>query len=995
MKAKKKKKKINLLKIFGKKVNNKLIEKNNQNGKKSVKKRKRNNVKYKGKNCTKKKDKPKRKLWKRLLTFILIMGIAGVLAVATFLGYVVLSSPKFDEDAFKVNDQTVLYDSQGNVIATLGIEKRESVTYADLPQVLIDAIVATEDSKFFQHNGVDLLRFTKATIQQLVGQDAGGASTLTMQVAKNNLTKQGKIEKNIVEKIVRKFQDVYLAVFKIEKVYSKEEIFEFYVNSYYLGGSAYGVQAASEYYFDKDVSELTLPEASLIAGLFQSPGSDDPFKDIDAATSRRNIVLRLMERHGYITSDEANIAKNISIDSLLNKSKQDADFSGFIDTVVTEVTDLTGLNPYSTPMKVYTTMNRKIQTGIDNILNGNTSYKWKDKYVQAGIAIIDSKTGAIAAIGAGRDRINGINYATQAKRQPGSTAKPIFAYGPVIESKNASSYSLYNDEKWGYTNGPNVNNWDGKYKGLVTMRYALQYSRNVPAIKAYQEAGNKNVHKFAYGLGLDVSLNSSSENYKILKTGIDNTVNEAYAIGGVAEGFTPLEMAAAYAAFSNGGYYTEPYSVTKIEFRTNGEVQEFKATKKRVMKDSTAYIINNILESAVKAGFSGGANVSGSHVAAKTGTSNYDDATMKKYKLPGDAVNDLWTVAYTPDYSISVWYGYGGALTKESVKNKAYNTSGTPKDNLMKAVMKYIPKNTSGWKKPSSVVSSEVELGTWPAQLPSENTPSNLVRTEYFVRGTEPTDVSNRFTTLNDVTNLTVNTSNNVATLTWEHTTPNIFTDEYLNEYFGQSVFGNGTSKFIETMKGFQLPNIYVHGGSTVKFSYGNLGFGIYKKELDGTLTLLGFTTNKSYVYPYYSDTTLVVKAEYANFKSNASSGMSIEIKNNNIPVSPPNPPSSSGLSSSSNTKKLIINLDTYNVEASVGSYVEHGVSKLYYGVLDVKNSSTIKYQLINNQTVTEYNTTTDLAAAVNALPAGNYKITYIANYLGNEATASKKVTLK
>lgn len=977
IKKKKKKTKINLLKSFTKDVNQK-ISTNETNKNSKINKKKQVNKKKNHKNRSKKNKKPKRKLWKKILTFILIMGIIGVLSIAVFLGYVVFSSPKFDEDAFKVNDQTVVYDVKGQVITTLGVEKRESITYGDLPQVLIDAIVATEDSKFFQHNGVDLLRFTKATVQQLIGQDAGGASTLTMQVAKNNLTKQGKIEKNIIEKIVRKFQDVYLAVFKIEKIYSKEEIFEFYVNSYYLGGSSYGVQAASEYYFDKDVSELTLPEASLIAGLFQSPGVDNPFKDIEAATNRRNIVLTLMVRHNYITEEEADYAKNIDIKSLLTTKKEENNFQGFVDTVVAEVDDLTGLNPYTTPMKIYTTMERSIQAGIDKILNGQTSYKWKDKYVQTGIAIINSETGAIAAVGAGRNRtgVNSFNYATQARRQPGSTAKPIFAYGPAIESTNASSYNLYYDEKWGYTGGPNVNNWDGKYKGLVTMRYALQYSRNIPAIKAYQQTGTKNVHKFANSLGLDVALNESSDNYKI--RGVDNIINEAYSIGGVNEGFTPLEMAAAYSAFSNGGYYTEPYSVTKIEFRTTGEVKEYKHTKKRVMKDSTAYIMNNILESAVTAGFSGGANVSGSHVAAKTGTSNFDDATMKKYKLPGAAVNDLWTVAYTPDYSISVWYGYD--LTKENVKNKAYNTSGTPKDNLTKAVMKYIPKNSKGWKKPSSVVSSQVELGTWPAQLPSNNTPENLIRNEYFVRGTEPSEPSNRFSNLPDVTGVNVTQNSNIATITWNYETPTIFTDEYLNEYYSQSVFGKGTKTLVETVKGYKLPNIYVHGGSAIKFSYGEIGYGIYKKELDGTLTLVAFTKENTYNYPCYQNTTLVIKAEHSSYKTNASPGISIEIQ----PQTTVEP-----------TQKLSIILDKYSEEVLVGTYNDLGIKSLYYGVLDVKNQATIKYQLTVDTTMTEYQTQQELNNAVNALPIGTYKITYIAKYLTSEVSANKTLTIK
>lgn len=970
----KKKKKIKVLKVLSKQH-----EKNKANVKSTnIKKKKKDNTKKKKSN----KKQPKRKLWKKIVTALLILGILGVLAIAVFLGYIVLSSPKFDTEAFKVNDQTVIYDIDGQIIATLGTQKRESITYDELPQVLIDAIVATEDSKFFQHNGVDLLRFTKATLQQLLGQNAGGASTLTMQVAKNNLTQQGKFEENKIEKVIRKFHDVYLAVFKIEKKYSKEKIFEFYVNSYYLGGSSYGVQAASKYYFDKDVSELTLPEAALIAGLFQSPGLDNPYYDIEAATKRREIVLKLMERHEYITKEEADYARSISIESLLKKQKEENNYQGYVDTVVSEVHDLTGFNAYTTPMKIYTTMERSIQSGIDAILNGKTSYKWKNATVQAGIAIINSKTGAIAAVGAGRNRtgINTFNYATQAYRQPGSTAKPIFAYGPAIESNNFSTYNLFYDEKWGYTSGPNVNNWDGKYKELVTLRYALQYSRNVPAIKAYQQAGNKNVHKFAYSLGLNVSLNSASENYKILATGVDNTVNEAYAIGGVAEGFTPLEMAAAYATFSNGGFYTQPYTVTKIEYRTTGEIKEFKYKKTRVMKDSTAYLMNNVLESAVRSGFSGGANVSGSHVAAKTGTSNYHDDIMKKFNLPGDAVNDLWTVAYTPDYSISVWYGYGEALTKERVKNKAYNTSGTPKDQLTAAVMKYIPKNSKGWNKPSSVVTSQVELGTWPAMLPSANTPTNLIATEYFVRGTEPSETSNRFNQLDDIKNINTTTLGNEVTITWQYDTPTIFTDTYLNTYYSQSAFGNGTSKLVESMKNYKLPGIYTSGSKRKTFSYGNLGFGIYKKEADETLTLIGFTTENTYKYTPYVDTTLVIKAEHETFKTNASAGISIELKGTYI---------------SDPTKRLILVLEKDNVITTVGNYTDYNIRSLYYGLEDVRTTATIRYQIkSNNGPLINCQTQEKLKEEINKLPVGNYQVVFIAKYLNQETTVTQNITI-
>lgn len=945
--------------------NNKNDTKNTKNSK-NVKNDNRNKVKSKNtRNSKKNGSKKKRSLWKKILTVLLILGIIGILSIAAFFVYIAVTSPKFDEEAFNVKDQTVIYDINGEIIAKLGSQNRESVTYEQLPQVLIDAIIATEDSRFFQHNGVDLPRFLKATAYQLVGKEAGGASTLTMQVVKNNLTKKETVETNMIQKIVRKFQDVYLSVFKVEKEYTKEEIIELYVNNYGLGSSVYGVEEASKYYFGKSVSELTLPEASLIAGLFQAPNRHNPYKNIESATNRRNTVLNLMVRHGYITEEEAEMTKEISIESLLVGTEDKTEYQGFVDTVIEEVIDLTDQNPVVVPMKVYTTMEKSIQDGINAILE-NDKWYWKDDKVQAGIAIVNVETGAIAAVGAGRNRTGErtFNYATGAYKQPGSTAKPIFAYGAGFENNNFSTYTLFTDEPWSYTNGPSINNWDGTFQGVITTRQALQVSRNIPALKAYQQIGSKKIQQFAYNLGLDVSLNKNSENYRVLNenTGLDNTINEAYSIGGVAEGFTPMQMAAAYSGFASGGYYTEPYSVTKIEFRETGDVIEYKPTKTRVMKDSTAYLMNNILESAVQYGFDGGAKVSGSHVAAKTGTTNFSDSDMERYNLPSNAVNDLWTIAYTTKYSVAVWYGY------EKASSTTYNTSsGGYKEGLVRDIMTYIPKDTRGWTQPSSVVASQVEIGTWPAKLPSEYTPSNLITTEYFIRGTQPTEVSERFEKLNDVTNVNVKTNGNTATITWNYTTPTVLTDEYINNYFKQSVFGNSTQNLIKEREKYNNNTL------------GKIGFAIYKENTDGTLELLGYTNEQSYSYTGYESITLIIKAQHQKFKSNESSGTKVNIT----------------LSGGSNESLMATLEGKSTINTNVGSYIESGIKNIYYGSTPVTNLANIRYQIINNNEINEYSNQKDLETAINLLPAGTYKINYIISYKGKELTKNRTVTLR
>lgn len=888
-----------------------------------------------------KSTKKKKTFLKKLLIVLISLGILVVFAAMAFLIYIVVSTAKFDPEALKSKDQTVVYDINNEVIATLGSEKRESVTYDKLPQVLVDAIIATEDSRFFEHNGVDSARFLKATFGHLGGNSsAGGASTLTMQVVKNNLTSTER-------SIIRKFKDMYLSVFYLEKKYTKEEIIELYVNDSLLGGSVFGVGEAAEYYFGKSVSELSLPEASLLAGMFQSPNGYNPYKYPEKAEKRRQTVLNLMVRHGYITKEEANIAASIPVESLLVDKKEEVDYQGYIDTVVSEVEKETDQNPYVVPMKIYTTMEKSIQDGINNVLSGNV-VTWENDAVQSGIAVVNAETGAIAAVGAGRNREgkSTYNYATQSKRQPGSTAKPLFDYGPGFEYNNFSTYTLFNDEPWSYTGGNQIGNWDGSYMGLITLRTALAQSRNIPALKAFQQVSKKNINTFVTSLGIEPEYEN-------------NVLTENHAIGGFT-GVSPLQMAAAYSAFASMGYYTEPYSVTKIEYRSTGEVKEFKHEKTKVMSDSTAYLMNNVLEYATNYGFSGGAKVTGSHVATKTGTSNFDEATLKAKGLPYNAVNDLWTVSYTSKYSVALWYGYDPA-TKEH-----YNTNNSPKGTIMSAVMSYIPKDTTGWTMPSSVVSATIENGTWPAKLASEYTPADLILTEYFKKGTQPTEVSERFSQLDNVTNLKASTGRNSITLSWKYTTPKILDQSYLKEYFSQSVFGNGSTA--------QLNARLAYNQNTL----GGQGFGIYVKTSSGDMTRVAYTTDTTYTLNTSNfddkNLTIIVKAEYANYKANASSGTQVSGTTNNT------------------EEKTNVNVTVpSNYTTSPGSYTESGLKVTANGK-DVTDDCEITYTVVGRNSFTS---SSELENYMNKLEVGDYTIKYTIIYNGKTYSKNKNVTIE
>ena len=635
-----------------------------------------------------------------------------------FMYFIYLDAPEFNTDLLYKQESSNIYDAKGNLIATIGTEKRQLVEYEELPQVLIDAIIATEDARFFEHNGVDLPRFIMASYGYFVGDNAGGASTLTMQISKNTFT---NTESHGIEGIIRKFTDIYMAVFKIEKDYTKEEIMEFYVNAPYLGGGTYGVQMASKTYFGKDVSNLNLVEAAMIAGMFQAPGDYDPYVNPDKTNTRKNEVINLMLRHGKITEAEAEVAKKVDIQDLLKKQSSGVNkYQGFIDTVVQEVIDRTGNNPYEVSMDIYSTMVKSKQDVVNNFYN---KHKFKDKKVQVGIGIIDNKTGAIIAVGAGRFKKSemSLNYATQISRHPGSTAKPLFDYGPGIEYKNWSTYTPFVDKPVKYTGGGTMHNVDNRYQGFLTLEQCLVRSRNTCALQAFQAVSNNKINKFVTSLGITPEYLGNSK-----------YINEAHSIGGFT-GVSPVQLAAAYSAFGNGGYYTEPHSITKIVYKTGSEevVEEFNFEKKRVMKETTAYMIAYMLKKVTNRGV----KVKGTDISTKTGTSSYDSKILKKLGLSSNVIQDAWTVTFSPDYSVAIWYGYD-KLTK-----KTYNTSNhawSERVKIQKEIVNKVMEKNHKFKRPKGIVVSKVVVGTNPPRLPSGSTPSSKVQTHLFIKGTEP-----------------------------------------------------------------------------------------------------------------------------------------------------------------------------------------------------------------------------------------------------------------
>ena len=807
------------------------------------------------------KNKPKKKkIVNTILIIVLSIGILVMLLGIVFMIYIAISSnPKFDAEKLDSSEPTVLYNIDNEEFAKLGSEMRDKVTYDELPEVLVDAIVATEDSRFFQHNGFDAPRFLRASIGQVFGNsDAGGASTLSMQVVKNSLT--SSIATGL-DGVIRKFQDIYLSIFKLEKNYTKEQIIEFYVNNHNLGGNVYGVSQAARVYFNKDVGDLNLAEASIIAGMFQAPNAYRPTNEdnIEAVTKRRDTVLYLMERHGYITKEERDIASNISIESLVNYNAEadtsgNSEYQGYIDTVVAEVEEKVGKNPYTTSMKIYTNLDTEKQDGLNRVMNGE-GYNWINDVIQSGVAVLDSETGKILAVGAGRNKtgVNQFNYATDMVRQPGSTAKPLFDYGPLIEYNNASTfgyndgndnYKMFVDEPYSYSNGQQINNWDGKFMGNMTTRRALSLSRNIPALKAFQQVDNKKIIEFVQKLGIEPEI----ENGKI---------HEAHALGAF-DGVNPLQMAAAYSAFSNGGYYNEPYSVSKVIINASGEEYTHESKKTKAMEDSTAYMITSMLDDTSITG--GGAM---ENIAMKTGTTNFDENYRKQLGMADDAIRDSWVIGYTTKTTIAMWYGYKDT-NADSVAQGYYchNLAGTvQRDRLFTAIANEVfEKNKEEFKMPDSVVRVPLVAGSSTARIAGTGYSGSILY-EYFKKDHEPKG-SAETSNLATPTGLTASYSNGSVHLSWNAVNP----------------------------------------GSTDS-SYGDFGYNVYFNN-----TLLGFTTNTSYTVnnpsnPYGTYKVVATFKKYDGLNSQAAT-YTLEKQSANLSI-----------------KASAINVETFNI-SDITKYV-------------------------------------------------------------------------
>lgn len=709
------------------------------------------------------KEKPKtikekmKRFFKRFFITMTVLGLLGGVFGVVLFKELTKDTPKLDVSLIYGDELSVIYDKDGNVISEFGTEKRSWIEYEDISQTLIDAFIATEDSNFFKHKGVDLKRLAVAMINNVIYKDDQGASTITQQLIKQtHLTSAKTFE--------RKAQEMVLS-WQLEKALSKEEIIEAYLNFSYFGAGLYGVEKAAQYYFGVSASEVDLAQASTLAGLVQRPEAYRPDKNPELAEGRREIVLKLMVRHGYITGAEMKEVLAQPLEEILHCEAlaidNQAKYQSFIDVVLTEVEEKYGLDPRD-GLEIYTTMDASSQELLYDLQHPDLSKEYEIYWpseMQSGIVLMDTQTGEVRAIGGGYKEDNlqrSYNLATQLKRQPGSTAKPIFAFGPAIEYLDWGSGTNVNDELYTYQDGKGIiiHNYTQEYQGRMTIRHALNKSLNVPAVKAFNQVGATRVETFAKGLGFSF---------------VNDGVYESSAIGGVTTGYSPLQMAGAYAAFGNGGTYNEPITVTKVVTQSGEEI-EAERVSKQAMSEETAYIMTDMLHTVMTDGTGKVANVEGMYLSGKTGTTNFPKEVREKYNLPSNAIRDSWFVGYSSQYTAAIWTGYDDTSEGQYIDSNSQSMPWKVFNRIMKA------KNSAGNQapaRPSSVISVEIEKESGEVdgetKLPSAQTPSSYRVTELFKYNNRPSEVSTKFTKVETPKKFKGKVVDGVFSFDWEH----------------------------------------------------------------------------------------------------------------------------------------------------------------------------------------------------------------------------------
>ncbi|WP_042356008.1 transglycosylase domain-containing protein [Bacillus rubiinfantis] len=605
----------------------------------------------------------KRHLTQILLLFVLVVVLVTILYFAWLASRANVQTLKEG-----LSQPTVIYDKDEDVATNVATNRTKGINIEKLPKYVPNAIVAIEDERFYEHNGFDIKGIARAFFSNLfAGRITGGGSTLTQQLAKNALLSPEQTYK-------RKAEELFLAV-KIEKVYKKNEILQMYMNQVYFGGGAWGIANASKKYFNKDIHDVTISEAAMLAGLLQSPNYLNPYNNYDAAMERRNLVLGKMKELGMITSAQYKKAKNSKIrlkDG--GGSYIDRKYPYYVDAVLNEAISKYGLTQeeiLTRGYRIYTEMDQNLQANLEKVYRKDYLFPAGrgGKIVQSGAVLMDPPSGGVRALVGGRGdaTFRGFNRATQLRAQPGSTIKPLVVYTPALEAgykysselvDKPTSFGKYKPENFSRT-----------YQGEVQMYKALEDSLNIPAVWLLDK------------VGLDKGIN------KLDKFGIpvekaDN--NLAIALGGMSKGVSPMQMANAFSVFANDGERQDSHLITKIVGPTGNVIAEREPVKTKVTSKRVANEMTSMLLNVVESGTGRRAQVPGLQLAGKTGS------TQLTFSRTG--TKDQWMVGYTPNLVGAIWIGFDQTDQEHYLPSSSSSNVVPIFKEIMRSSATYLPK---------------------------------------------------------------------------------------------------------------------------------------------------------------------------------------------------------------------------------------------------------------------------------------------------------------
>ncbi|TDM96665.1 penicillin-binding protein [Lactobacillus crispatus] len=620
-----------------------------------------------------------------------LFGLVFLLGVGVF-AYYASKAPNVTQRQLASGGSSTLYTNDGHVLLTLGQEKRYYLKYDEIPQTLKDAVVSIEDKRFWNEGlGIDPIRIVGSTVANIKGHDiSAGGSSITQQLVKLSVFSTNASDRTLK----RKAQEAWIAM-HISRQYSREQILEYYINKVYMNYSLYGIGTASKYYYGKSPDKLDLAQTALLAGMPNAPTFYDPYTSPARARYRRNLVLQAMLSNGKITQAQYDRASTENVQSgLIYKHDTQSHLRKVDDPYIKEVVDevrAKGYDPYNDNLRITVNINQKAQNKLYELANDN-KIPFTDNKMQVGATVVDPNNGHVIAIIGGRhlpDVQLGLDRAVQTSRSTGSSIKPVLDYAPAIQYKHWSTAQILSDTPYIYR-GTHIQlyDWDNRYYGNMTMRYALEQSRNVPAVRTLESVGILRASKFAKQMGVNVDVNMG------LSVGIGANASS-------------LQMAGAYSAFADNGIYHKPQFISKIETVT-GDIRNYDTAGKRVMDESTAYMITDMLKGVITRGSGTKARIDDLIQAGKTGTVKYSDGEIKKHPSYEGTPKDSWFVGYTRSYVMSVWTGYDN-LADGKIAGRGQDAAAIYYREMMSYLMN--DKANIDWVKPSSVIVRKYATG--------------------------------------------------------------------------------------------------------------------------------------------------------------------------------------------------------------------------------------------------------------------------------------------